>query len=131
MAEVPKPAADTVPAALTPGETVLNKTQQAGVKVVGAVESIDQQKLSVAVNEALSNKKAKPVVIDGGPGPFCIYDAGLGSSGTLTIGGTAVEISRWDEKNIRGVIPEGVKGDVVLTTEHGVRRGVFPYASKG
>ena len=60
---------------------------------------------------------------------FSLYGNGFGPSGSLTVGGVAVtSITRWDDGNVRGTLPDGAKGEVVLTPGNGapVRRGVFP-----
>lgn len=59
-------------------------------------------------------------------GPFTIGGVGFGSSGTLTIGGREIPTTRWDDNQIRGVLPPGVKGDVVIKTGSGERHGTFP-----
>jgi len=80
--------------------------------------------------EAEANAKI-PVVIVGDSksgGPFNIYGSGFGASkGSLTIGGRTIDITEWDDVRIHGDTPPNTKGDVVLTTGNGVRRGVFPH----
>lgn len=69
-----------------------------------------------------------PVQIVGGPGLFNISGPGLGKPGILTIGGREVRTTRWDDRTIRGEIPEEFKGEVILTNAAGlVRKGVYPY----
>jgi hypothetical protein len=66
----------------------------------------------------------EPVVIVGLPGEaFNIRSAGLGSLGNMSIGGVPVKITRWDDNQIRGVLPAGAEGTVML---NGVARGVYP-----
>jgi hypothetical protein len=68
-----------------------------------------------------------PVVIHGREGiGFSIDGPGLGSSGTLTIGGRVIPTTRWDDRAIRGILPHGVRGAISLHTQNGVRTGVFP-----
>ena len=75
--------------------------------------------------EDLANAK-KPVVIEGGPGAFCIYGPALGTAGTLTINGVYIKTTRWDDLSVRGVLPEGLRGEIVLTRADGVvRKGVY------
>lgn len=59
-------------------------------------------------------------------GPFNITGAGFGASGTLTVGGREIPTTRWDDNSIRGTLPPGVKGAVVLKTSSGERKGTFP-----
>lgn len=82
-----------------------------------------------AADIAVANKTLaeKPVVVVGTDGgPFNIDGEGFGSSGTLTIGGQQIKTTRWNDKSIKGTLPKGVKGAVVLQTGSGVRHGVFP-----
>lgn len=72
-----------------------------------------------------------PVIVVGDAklgGPFSISGSGFGGSkGTLTIGGRVFDTTRWNDVSVKGQLPPGVRGDVVLTTSSGVRRGVFPH----
>ena len=78
----------------------------------------------------VAKAKTDPVEIVGGPGPFAIYGTGFGDGGTLTVGGVVIKTSRWADYNIKGVLPEGAKGPIVLTTPSGVRHGTYPTHSK-
>jgi hypothetical protein len=84
-----------------------------------------------ADQKAAADEAAKqPVVIVGAAGgPFNVGGSGFGGSkGSLVIGGRAVHITRWNDTSIKGTLPLGVKGDVVLTTAEGqVRHGKFPH----
>lgn len=71
-----------------------------------------------------------PVVVVGDEklgGPFSIHGSGYGSSGSLTVGGRLIPTTKWTDNTIKGQIPAGVKGAVVLTTAKGVRHGTFPH----
>lgn len=79
--------------------------------------------------ERVAELSQQPVVIVGGPGVFNINGPGLGKSGRLTIGGHDVPTTRWEDRTVRGEIPDGLKGEVVLETSDGViRKGVYPAA---
>lgn len=73
---------------------------------------------------------AIPVEVTGGPGAAAIYGRGFGDSGSLVIGGHVVTVSQWKPTVVKFTLPEGVKGDVALTTPSGVRRGVYPTPPK-
>lgn len=76
--------------------------------------------------EIAAETAKKPIEIIGGPGPFNIVGPGLGDNGRLTIGGIEIATTRWGDKSVRGQIPEGLEGEVVLTTTSGmVRKGVY------
>lgn len=95
--------------------------------------TVEEQKEADAKALADKNKAAvtaeqakEPIVIVGGPGPFTIAGPGLGSKGRLTIGGFEIATTRWDDRSVRGEIPLGLAGEVVLTTVEGtVRKGVY------
>lgn len=91
----------------------------------GAAGAAAQRK---AADAATSDE---PVVIQGGPGAFAIYGRGFGGDGSLVIGGHVVKTTSWTDTRIKGELPEGVKGDVVLTSSSGVRRGVYPTPKAG
>lgn len=84
----------------------------------------DQQ----AANKAALAAQAKaPIVVVGrAGGAFTIDGPGLGPSGTLVIGGRLIPTTRWDDKSVRGQLPEAISGAVVFTNEKGVRHGIFP-----
>lgn len=70
------------------------------------------------------------IVLSGlSPGVFCINGSGFGPSGSLTIGGVAItNITRWEDETVRGALPAGMKGQVVLTPSNGkpTRYGHYP-----
>lgn len=69
----------------------------------------------------------EPVVIHGrAGGAFSIDGPGLGSSGTLIIGGQVIPTTRWDDRSIRGTLPVGTQGAIRLQTQKGERHGTFP-----
>lgn len=99
-----------------------DKVQDAADKKKADQRAEDQKKL-----EAEQSKV--PVIIAGDAvlgGPFSITGPGLGNGGVLTIGGREIPTTRWDDRSIRGELPPATKGDVVLKTDSGTRRGTFP-----
>lgn len=60
-------------------------------------------------------------------GPFSIRGTGFGPSGTLTVDKVPVNITMWDDENVRGTLPGDVRGEVVLTPSNGkpVQRGRY------
>jgi colicin import membrane protein len=99
-------------------------TAQAAEDKKNAERAAEEQK-------AAAEELAKvPVVVSGDAvlgGPFNIYGHSFGASkGVLTIGGREIPTARWDDTVIGGSLPPGTKGEVVLTTEKGVRHGTFP-----
>lgn len=60
-----------------------------------------------------------------GGGPFTIYGSGFGASGTLVIGGHAIEVTRWSDTRIKGSTRPGIAGEVIINTPSGQRRGTF------
>ena len=104
---------------------------------VTAQEAEDKKNAEQAAadQKATAEELAKvPVVVSGDPvlgGPFNIYGSGFGASkGVLTIGGREIPTGRWDDTVIGGSLPPGTRGDVILTTDKGVRHGVFPAVAK-
>lgn len=86
---------------------------------------------ALADQKALAEEQSKmPVIVHGtAGGPFSIDGTGFGGSGTLTIGGRTIQTVRWEDRTIRGTVPPGTRGEVVLTTASGVvRKGTFPYS---
>lgn len=103
------------------GVVVGSATTGAGVSVAAAPE---------AKPAKAAETVPPPVVIHGSAGgAFSINGPGLGTGGTLTVGGQAIPTPRWEDRTIRGVMPPDAQGEVVLTTPNGVRRGTFPYVS--
>lgn len=100
-------------------------------KAAAADQKAAEQQM-LADQKAAANELLKtPVIIAGTAGSaFSIDGPGLGDSGTLTIGGRVIPTTRWEDRTIRGQLPQGVRGDVVLTTPTGVRKGVFPHVRK-
>lgn len=94
-----------------------------------AQDKKDSDRIAADQKAAADERTKDPVHVSGDPvagGPFAIYGVGLGSSGTLTIGGKDVKITSWNESRVKGTLPPNTKGDVVLSTGTGVRHGVFP-----
>ena len=61
-----------------------------------------------------------PIHINGNPGwEYSIKGAGFGTAGSLTINGIAIPFERWDDENVRGHMPIGAKGDILLTPSRG------------
>lgn len=69
---------------------------------------------------AAANVKKSAFIFAGRAGePFSVSGEGFGSSGSLTIGGTPIETSRWNDRSVKGFVPVGAKGAIVLTTTTG------------
>jgi len=63
---------------------------------------------------------AGPIVIHGNPGwEYSIKGSGFGTAGSLTIAGIAIPTERWDDENVRGHMPIGAKGPILLTPSRG------------
>lgn len=94
-------------------------------KEAAEVKAVDAK--NAADTRARLDKLSKDsIVLVGTPGGvFNIRASGLGLGGTMTVGGIPVKITRWDDQQIRGVLPPNAAGDVML---NGVKRGVFPVA---
>ena len=61
-----------------------------------------------------------PIFISGNPGwEYSIKGSGFGTAGSLTIRGIAIPVERWDDENVRGHMPIGAKGDILLTPSRG------------
>lgn len=89
------------------------------------MRKLDEHREKSAKEEAERVAK-EPVVIvaDETGGQFNIRGAGFGGSvGNMTVGGVPVKVTRWDDSQIRGVLPAGVEGPVMI---NGVARGTFP-----
>lgn len=118
----------------TPEEQAAAKAKadkDAADKAVTERAQKDAEAAQTEQQRAQAEAYAKEVVeISGGPGAFVIYGHGFGSSGSLTVGGREIKTTSWSDTRIKGTLPEGVKGDVVLTTPSGVRKGVYPAPSK-
>jgi hypothetical protein len=88
------------------------------------------EELAAERAKKIAEANKQPVVIQGDPkggGPFTILGDEFGTEkGTLTIGGQSVKITSWAEGRIKGELPTGVKGDVVLSTTNGTRHGKWP-----
>ncbi len=91
-----------------------------------AAEANEKQLLADQKAAAEELAKTPVVVVGRAGGAFSIDGPGLGSSGILTIGGRQVVTTRWDDRSVRGILPAGIKGDVVLSNAAGTRKGVFP-----
>ena len=73
----------------------------------------------------------QPIEIVGDGLAFNINGPGLGLPGRLTIGGQDIPTTRWEDRTVRGQIPEGVRGEVVLMSGDGiVRKGHYPSVPK-
>lgn len=62
-------------------------------------------------------------------GPFSIRGSGFGPSGSLTVNRVPViNITLWNDENVRGVLPGDVQGEVVLIPSDGgpTQRGHYP-----
>lgn len=69
-------------------------------------------------------------IVGAPPGPFNVRGASFGSTrGSVSIGGHICPISGWRDDVIKGVLPVGVKGEVIVTTSNGVLKGTFPQKS--
>lgn len=71
-----------------------------------------------------------PLVVEGDAkngGAFSITGEGFGTQGSLTIAGEVIKTTRWTDRSIKGTLPAGLSGDVVLKTAKGTRRGKWPY----
>lgn len=111
---------------MTPEEQKIIEDQKAAKKA--EADKAAKQRL---VERAAEFSKI-PIVIVGDNSAFNIDGPGLGVGGRLTIGGHDIHTTRWEDRTIRGQIPEGVKGEVVLTSTDGiVRKGVYPSPPKG
>lgn len=57
-----------------------------------------------------------------------VRGAGFGTArGQMTVGGYGVPLSSWQDTVIKGLLPFGVKGEVVVTTASGAKqKGVLP-----
>jgi hypothetical protein len=83
------------------------------------------RKQQAAVTESAAS--ATVVVHGREGGAYAISGVGFGGSkGTLTIGGRPIDITRWEDHTIRGVLPVGVRGLVELKTDSGTRYGAYP-----
>lgn len=61
-------------------------------------------------------------------GVLHIRGKGFGIGGSLTIGGHNITTTKWDDDDIRGTVPVGVKGAVIITARDGtVQKGTFPH----
>ena len=96
--------------------------------VQAAADKKAQEQMAADQRAAAEDRNKQPVLVVGAPGSvFSISGAGFGGSkGKLTIGGREVEITRWQDNSIKGLLPPAVKGAVELTTSSGVRKGIFP-----
>ena len=97
-------------------------------KIADKAEAAAKVKLAeeAAAKKDAEDKKAAdgPIYIEGLAGEvFNVRGDGFGASGSMTVGGTPVKITRWDDKNIRGTLPADAKGAVSI---NGKDRGVFP-----
>lgn len=65
---------------------------------------------------------AKEVTVVGRPGgPFNIEGEGFGTGGSVVIAGRTVEITRWNDRSVKGMLPADLPatGDVTLTPAGG------------
>lgn len=96
-------------------------------KVAAATAAVNEEQAKKDQLAAADQRANEPVVVIGRAGmAFTIDGPGLGSGGTLTIGGRPIPTTRWDDRSIRGTLPPGVSGDVVLNANGVTRRGTFP-----
>jgi hypothetical protein len=97
-------------------------------KAKTAADKANEAQLAADQRAKAAHVNAQEVVIVGVEGSaFNINGVGFGGSGLLTIGGRPIPTTKWDDTKIRGQLPYGVAGAVVLTTSTGVRHGVFPH----
>lgn len=77
----------------------------------------------------VSTPTPTPLVISGWSGGVLhIRGKGFGIGGSLTIGGHNITTTKWDDDDIRGTVPVGVKGAVIITARDGtVQKGTFPH----
>jgi len=97
--------------------------KEAADKKAAEQEKAQQEEQRRAAEEL----EKQPIYVVGIPGGvFAIDGPGLGSSGTLKIGGQQVQTTRWGDNSVRGILPVGVKGTVELDYGGGKRFGVYP-----
>lgn len=90
-------------------------------------DKVAADKLQQQQRLAAEQQNTAEVRIVGQPGgPFSIDGADFGQPGELLIGGVRIDVTRWNDNSIKGVLPRGIKGDVLLKTSTGVRRGTYP-----
>ncbi len=88
------------------------------------LQAVDAARVKAVEAEHVALAK-QPLVVIGEPGgPFNIRSSGLGPKGSITIGGIPAKITRWDDMQIRGVLPVGATGDVAV---NGIKRGTYPH----
>jgi hypothetical protein len=91
----------------------------------------DKSTAAVAANPAAAVAHP-PLEIIGAVGfGFNLRGEGFGTEGVLTVGGQSVRVTSWQDTVIKGVLPERVQGEIVMTLPSGVvRRGTFPTSVK-
>jgi hypothetical protein len=97
-----------------------------------AADAKEAERVAALQKSAAAAIAATPVIIPGDgkhDEPLSITGEGFGMQGSLTIGGVVIKTTRWTDRSIKGVIPAGVRGAVVLTTAGGVRHGTFPHVA--
>lgn len=73
---------------------------------------------------------ADPVIVEGDAklgGPFSISGTGFGTQGALIVAGQVIKTTKWQDNSIKGAMPAGLSGDVVLKGAFGERHGKWPY----
>lgn len=94
----------------------------------GAPETTAEQDAK-AVKAAATTTKPVPVAVVGRPGgPFTIDGTGFGNAmGSVSISGRTVEITRWKDTSIKGMLPADLApGDVVVKSVSGELKGKWP-----
>jgi hypothetical protein len=94
----------------------------------------EADRIAAAQRAEAEARNAEPVVVIGDAklgGPFNIDGPGLGNSaGSLTIAGQVIKTTSWTDLHIKGTVPAGLKGEVVLTTSSGGATRVWPYVGQ-
>ena len=103
----------------------------AAIDKAGVDAKANEERIAAEQRAAADARNAEPVIVIGDAklgGPFTIDGPGLGNSaGSLIIAGQVVKTTSWTDLHIKGTVPAGLKGEVVLTTDSGVRHGTWPY----
>lgn len=125
-----KAQADKDAAEKKKADEVAAKAAAAQVDADAAALKKEQERKTTQADAEAKAWMSEPVVIEGDQklgGPFSISGTGFGTQGVLTVAGEAVKITRWTDHSIKGDMPAGLKGDVVLKVAKGIRRGQWPY----
>jgi len=79
-----------------------------------------EERAFLATQPAALEAAKGPIEIHGNPGwEYSIKGSGFGTAGSLTIKGIAIPTERWDDENVRGHMPIGAKGEILLTPSRG------------